>query len=424
MAIEIFVVGLGYVGLPLAVAFDNAGHRVTGYDISAKRLEQLACHYDATREISTEDLQASKVRFTGDAAEMATAQVIVVTVPTPVTHDKKPDLSALESACRAIGTYIQPGTTVVFESTVYPGVTEEFCGPIIAEASGLVWRKDFWLGYSPERINPGDRSHTIDKIVKIIAGDRPETTDLLDQVYGPVTSAGTYRAESIKVAEAAKVIENTQRDLNIALMNELSIIFDKLAISTPAVLAAAGTKWNFQPFRPGLVGGHCIGVDPYYLTHCAERLGYHPQVILAGRRTNDDVGARVADKALASLAEVGRLPVDSKIAVLGLTFKEDVPDTRNSLVFDVVARLKEAGADVAICDPVVEDGADFSGQGIRLVGLDEALTDCHLAIIAVGHRDFMNEAVAQKLGAVDILLDLQARFPALRYRTRGSYWAL
>ncbi len=424
MAIQICVVGLGYVGLPLAVALDRAGHQVVGYDISERRIDELRRRVDVTNELTANDLAAANLSFTSDPAAIADARVVIVTVPTPVTPDKRPDLSPLESACRTIGAHIRRGTTVVFESTVYPGVTEDICGPLIAQTSGLRWGHEFFLGYSPERINPGDRTHTIDKIVKIISGDSPETLSLLADVYGPITEAGLHRAESIKVAEAAKVIENTQRDLNIALMNELSIIFERLGIHTQSVLEAAGTKWNFIPFRPGLVGGHCIGVDPYYLTHAAEQLGYHPQVILAGRRVNDGASARIAERALALLGASGRPAHEAKVAILGLTFKENVPDIRNSLVFDIIDRLRAAGVTLSIADPMVKDPATLSKLGVVLDDPATATEGANLVIAAVAHDEFRRGGLLDSLAPGTILLDLKSAFPELKHRSDLTYWAM
>lgn len=424
MSLKICVMGLGYVGLPLAIALDRAGHRVVGYDISTPRLKQLSQFFDATNELTADELRASGMTFTGDAGKIREAEVVIVTVPTPVTDDKVPDLRPLESACELIGKNLGPGATIVFESTVYPGVTEDHCGPIIAKVSGLAWRKDFFLGYSPERINPGDKTHTIDKIVKVISGDTPRTVALLEKVYGPITRAGLHVAESIKVAEAAKVIENTQRDLNIALMNELSIIFEKLDIRTDAVLEAAGTKWNFLPFKPGLVGGHCIGVDPYYLTSCAEKLGYHPEVILAGRRVNDAASRRVADKALELLAAAGIEPANAKVAILGLTFKENVPDIRNSLVFDIISRLRGAGVSIAVYDPVVDQSTDFSSYGFTLTGIDAAIEGAEVVVAAVAHDSFAEDDIVGRLPQKVFFLDIKSRFPQLRSRSGVTYWAL
>ena len=424
MSLKICVMGLGYVGLPLAVALDRAGHRVIGFDISAARLRQLSQFFDATNEITADELRTSGMTFSGDAAKIGEAEVVIVTVPTPVTDDKVPDLRPLESACRLIGENLRPGATIVFESTVYPGVTEDYCGPIIAQVSGLTWREGFFLGYSPERINPGDKTHTIDKIVKVVSGDTPQTISLLEKVYGPITRAGLHVAESIKVAEAAKVIENTQRDLNIALMNELSIIFEKLGIRTDAVLEAAGTKWNFLPFRPGLVGGHCIGVDPYYLTSCAEKLGYHPEVILAGRRVNDAASRRVAEKVLQCLAAGGIEAKDAKVAILGLTFKENVPDIRNSLVFDIVSRLRAAGVSIAVHDPVVDQSTDLSGYGIALTDIGSAFDGAHVVVAAVAHDSFAKDDIVGRLPEKVFFLDIKSKFPELRSRGGVSYWAL
>ena len=336
---KIAVIGLGYVGLPLAVLLDTK-FNVIGYDINTERVKELRKGFDRTGEISSERLKSCSIEFTDDPGKISEAKVIIVTVPTPIDEHKIPDLGPVKAATRTVGRYMQKGSIVVYESTVYPGVTEEECVPVLEEESGLKWKKDFHVGYSPERVNPGDREHTIDKIVKVVAGDTPEITEFLAQLYGSVITAGVHKAPDIKTAEAAKVIENTQRDLNIALMNELSIIFDKMGIDTKAVLEAAGTKWNFLRFDPGLVGGHCIGVDPYYLTFKAQAVGYHPEVILAGRRINDYMGKFVAENTVKKLIKAGKAVKGSKVLILGITFKENISDIRNSKVIDIYNELK------------------------------------------------------------------------------------
>lgn len=377
------VVGLGYVGLPLAVAL--ARHfAVIGFDVSEARITGLRGGKDATREVEDAAMAATTAVFTADAADLAGADVIIVAVPTPVDNHKTPDLGPLVRACRTVGAALTPGTIVVFESTVYPGVTEEECVPILERESGLVFGRDFSVGYSPERINPGDKVHTLETVVKIVAGSDAPTRDLLAEIYGAVVRAGVHKAPSIKVAEAAKVIENTQRDINIALMNEFSMIFHNLGIDTLDVLAAAGTKWNFLPFRPGLVGGHCIGVDPYYLTYKAEETGYQPQVILAGRRINDAMGEHVARAAVKLLIRAGRRVKDARIAVLGLTFKENVPDLRNSKVMDIVTELADYGAEILVHDPLADAEEARREYGVELVRLED-LVNLDALVLAVGH---------------------------------------
>src|SRR3954466_9680458 len=339
------VVGLGYVGLPVAVAFGRERPTI-GYDLSKKRIENLRHHVDATGEVSTADLmEARELRATSHPGELEQADVVIVAVPTPINAARQPDLSPLESASETVGRYMKRGAIVVYESTVYPGATEEVCVPILEKASGMRWKQDFHVGYSPERINPGDREHTFTRILKIVSGDDAETLEQVAALYASVVKAGVHRASSIRVAEAAKVIENTQRDLNIAFVNELAIIFERMGLDTLEVLKAAGTKWNFLPFRPGLVGGHCIGVDPYYLTHKAELMGYHPEVILAGRRINDSMGSHIARKAVQQMIHAGRNIKGARVNVLGPTFKEDVPDIRNSKELDIIRELPELGGE-------------------------------------------------------------------------------
>jgi UDP-N-acetyl-D-galactosamine dehydrogenase len=350
----IAVVGLGYVGLPLAVEFGKK-FRTIGFDLSVEKIESYKRFIDPTGEVSGEDLKAATMLEVGtNPAALKEADFVIVAVPTPVDDAHQPDFSPLVGSSKAVGQNLKQGAIVVFESTVYPGATEEVCIPIIERESGKTWKKDFFVGYSPERINPGDKERTVTKIVKVVSGDTSETLATVKEIYGSIITAGVYPASNIKVAEAAKVIENTQRDLNIALMNELAIIFDKIGIDTLEVLQAAGTKWNFLPFRPGLVGGHCIGVDPYYLTHKAQKLGYHPEVILAGRRINDGMGKFIAEKTIKQLIRRGHPVKDCPIIVLGLTFKEDCPDLRNSRVIDVIRELESYGAKVIVHDPVAD----------------------------------------------------------------------
>src|SRR3954468_155139 len=364
------VVGLGYVGLPVAVEFGRRRPTV-GYDVSRKKVASLRHFIDTTGEVTPEQLQqADKLRITDDPALLAEADFIIVAVPTPVNAARQPDFSPLEGASRTVGEHMKPGAIVIYESTVYPGATEEVCVPILEKHSGMRWRQDFHVGYSPERINPGDQEHCFTKIRKVVSGDDAETLEKVAELYASVVSAGVHRAASIRVAEAAKVIENTRRDLNIALVNELAIIFDRLGIDTLEVLKAAGTKWNFLPFRPGLVGGHCIGVDPYYLTHKAELAGYHPEVILAGRRINDGMGKYVADQTVKHLVRNGWQVKDAPIVVLGLTFKEDCPDLRNSRVIDVIRELQSYGAAVHVHDPVASNEEALHEYGVRLASWD------------------------------------------------------
>ena len=421
------VVGLGYVGLPLAVEFGKK-FRTVGYDLSAEKVASYRRHVDPTGEISSEELRSStQLAVTTDPKDLAAADIIIVAVPTPIDAARQPDFSPLVSSSTTVGKHMKRGAIVVYESTVYPGATEEVCIPILEKNSGMKWLKDFNVGYSPERINPGDKEHTLTRITKVVSGDTPQTLEKVAAVYGAVVKAGVFRASSIKVAEAAKVIENTQRDLNIALMNELSIIFRKIGIDTLEVLQAAGTKWNFLPFRPGLVGGHCIGVDPYYLTHKAEMLGYHPEVILAGRRINDDMGKFIAEQTVKELIRSGHAVKGAKVSVLGLTFKEDVPDLRNSKVVDVINELKAFGIEVFVHDPVpLAEEADHE-YGIELVSWDD-LPRADAIVAAVAHKQFVGLSVAQlatKLAPRGCFMDVKARFDASALQAAGfSVWRL
>lgn len=378
--VHITVTGLGYVGLPLALAFARR-YPVIGYDVKTTRIAELQRGHDRNREADPSDLQASSANWTSDPAQLAQGNVHIVTVPTPVDNAKRPDFRPLLTASETIGQILQPGAVVVYESTVYPGATEEVCVPVLERVSGLRLNHDFLCGYSPERINPGDRIHTLTRICKVVAGSTPETTGFLAQLYGSIIESGTFPASSIRVAEAAKVIENTQRDLNIALMNELSLIFHRLGIDTLEVLEAAGTKWNFLPFRPGLVGGHCIGVDPYYLTHKAQELGYQPEVILAGRRINDSMALYAAQECIRLLIQHDRPVKGARIAVLGATFKENCPDTRNSKVFDLVRELQRYGTEVLLADPFAQDSS------IPLVPI-QSIHQVDAIIAAVAHDEF------------------------------------
>jgi UDP-N-acetyl-D-glucosamine/UDP-N-acetyl-D-galactosamine dehydrogenase len=380
------IVGLGYVGLPLAVAFGKQ-QPIIGFDLKAERITELRSGQDSTDEVLPEDLAASNIDYTDNPADLGKADFIIVAVPTPIDSAKQPDLSCLTSASQMIGEHLSKGAIIVFESTVYPGVTEEVCVPVLEKASGLKYGADFKVGYSPERINPGDKEHTLERIVKIVSAMDAESLDIVAQVYETVCLAGVYRAPNIKTAEAAKVIENIQRDLNIALINELAVIFRRLGLDTLDVLKAAGTKWNFLPFRPGLVGGHCIGVDPYYLTHKAEAAGYHPQVILAGRRINDGMGKYLAEQTVKMMIHQELNVRQSRVAVLGITFKENVPDLRNSRVVDVIDELREYGVDVRVHDPLACSDEAEREYGIRLSSLDD-LKGSDAVIIAVPHETY------------------------------------
>jgi UDP-N-acetyl-D-galactosamine dehydrogenase len=409
----IAVIGLGYVGLPLAAEFGK--HRpVIGFDISAARIAELAAGHDRTRELSSEELaEAGHLRLTSDAADLAEAGIFIVTVPTPIDAHKRPDLTPLLRATETVGGAMRKGAIVIYESTVYPGATEEDCVPLLEKLSGLTYNVDFFCGYSPERINPGDKAHRLTNILKVTSGSTPEAADAIDALYAQIIAAGTYKAESIRVAEAAKVIENTQRDLNIALVNELAIIFDRMGIDTEAVLKAAGTKWNFLPFRPGLVGGHCIGVDPYYLTHKAEALGYHPDVILAGRRINDGMGAYAAQAMVKAMLRRRIHVGGARILVLGLTFKENCPDLRNTRVVDVVSELRDYGAEVDVHDPLVDAGEARHEYGLDLVAEPErGVYDG--VILAVAHEAFRaaGAAAIRGYGREDsVFFDLKSVFP-------------
>jgi len=389
---HIAIIGLGYVGLPLAVEFGKQ-YNTTGYDIRGARVDELRRGHDSTRECSPEELaSAPKLRYTDALADIAACNVYIVTVPTPIDSAKRPDLTPLVKASEAIGSVLKKGDVVVYESTVYPGCTEEVCVPLLEKTSGLVYNRDFHCGYSPERINPGDKLHRVTSILKVTSGSTPETADFVNALYASIITAGTHKASSIRVAEAAKVIENTQRDVNIALINELALIFNKLGIDTLEVLEAAGTKWNFLPFRPGLVGGHCISVDPYYLTHKAQEIGYHPEVILAGRRINDGMGAHVAAQVVRLMARNGINPVGARVLVLGLAFKENCPDLRNTRVVDIIAELADFQAKVDVYDPWVDATEAQHEYGITPIS-DLNAGEYDAIVLAVGHAEFA------KLGA-------------------------
>ena len=389
---KLAIIGLGYVGLPLAVEFGKR-YDTVGFDINRARIEELRGGRDSTLEVNSEELaEAGRLRFSSELADIADRNVYIVTVPTPIDSAKRPDLTPLVRASEALSKVLKRGDTVVYESTVYPGCTEEVCVPILEKGSGLVFNRDFFAGYSPERINPGDKQHRVTSILKVTSGSTPEAADFVDRLYGSIITAGTHKASSLKVAEAAKVIENTQRDLNIALVNDLSILFNKLGIDTLEVLQAAGTKWNFLPFRPGLVGGHCIGVDPYYLTHKAQEVGHHPDVILAGRRTNDGMGVYVANEVIRLMVRKGINPVRARVLVLGLAFKENCPDLRNTRVVDIVHALHAYNAQVDVHDPWIN--ADEAKHEYALSPVASPVPgDYDAVIVAVGHRQFIELGV-------------------------------
>ncbi len=424
---KIAVVGLGYVGLPLAVHLSEH-FDILGYDLKAERIEELRSGHDRTLEVSDADLANAKIQYSDNPEDISQCRLIIIAVPTPIDAYRIPDLTPLKGASETVGKHMVEGSCAVFESTVYPGATEEVCVPIMERESGLKYGSDFTAGYSPERINPGDKTHTIETITKIISGSDQETLTLLSQVYGKVVRAGLHHASSIKVAEAAKVIENTQRDLNIALMNELAMIFDKIGIDTTEVLEAAGTKWNFLPFRPGLVGGHCIGVDPYYLTFKAESLGYHPDMILAGRRINDGMGKYIVERAIKMFIKSGKSVRNSKIAVLGITFKEDVPDLRNTRVVDIIAELEEYGVNALVHDPLADAKEAKKYYGIELQPM-EKLVGVDAVILCVLH-DVYKEMGLLKISRLcttgsSIVVDVKGGFsPAEAEKMNIMYWRL
>lgn len=421
---KIAVIGLGYVGLPLAVALAKAHGHVLGFDINESRVAALRQGFDHTGEIDKETLHKSQLVYSTNKHDMASANFFIVTVPTPIDEHKNPDLTPLRKASETIGLCLKKGDIVVYESTVYPGVTEEFCGPILEMGSGLKCGVDFTLGYSPERINPGDKSHTVEKIIKVVAGQDAATLERVSAVYEAAIVAGVHRAPSIRVAEAAKVIENTQRDVNIALMNELALIFERMNLRTQDVLEAARTKWNFLPFSPGLVGGHCIGVDPYYLTQKAQQLGYHPEVILAGRRLNDGMGQFIAQKTVKLMIAAG-LPIKgARVGVLGLTFKENVPDLRNSRVPDIIHELKDFGIKVMVHDPIAS--ADEAMREYRVELEDfEKLTNLDAIILAVGHEAYRkSETIISRLKSSAVLIDVKSLFEPSIVSSSQTYWSL
>ena len=421
------VVGLGYVGLPLAVEFGKKMQTV-GFDLSTDKIESYKRHCDPTGEVSDADLKAAaQLQVTTDPSALKVCDFIIVAVPTPVDEAHQPDFSPLVGSSTSVGKHMKKGAIVVYESTVYPGATEEICIPILEQQSGMQWKRDFHVGYSPERINPGDKEHTLTTILKVVSGDDADTLEKVAQLYESVIRAGVHRASSIKVAEAAKVIENTQRDLNIALMNELSLIFHKLGIDTLEVLQAAGTKWNFLPFRPGLVGGHCIGVDPYYLTHKADMLGYHPQVILAGRRINDGMGKFIAEQTVKEMIAAGSHVKGAKVSVLGLTFKENCPDLRNSRVIDVIHELISYGIQVHVHDPVPDQQEATHEYGVTLESWEQ-LPQSDAIVVAVSHKEFMARPLAEyqaKLSSTGVLVDVKAVFDPKTVAAAGiPFWRL
>lgn len=415
------VVGLGYVGLPLALAFGRTNIKTIGYRRSKDKIEELKKGFDASGEVSEEEIKSSKLLLTSEENDLSQANFFIVAVPTPVTKSNQPDMSMVENATQTVGKHLKPGGIVVYESTVYPGATEEDCVPILEQESGLKWKKDFFVGYSPERINPGDKEHSLEKVVKVVSGDTPESTKKIAEVYGTVCKAGVHVAPNIKTAEAAKVIENTQRDLNIALINELSLIFHRIGIDTNDVLAAAGTKWNFLNFKPGLVGGHCIGVDPFYLVHKAEEVGYHPQVITAGRRINDYIPEFVAEETIKGLIEAGKIIQKSKVLVMGLTFKENVKDYRNSKISVTIQKLKELGVEVFGYDPLLDE--EIIKKEFSIPSVTE-LSDIYDAIIiATAHNEFktMEEKIMSSTNSHPVIIDIKSVFPNLKNREGVIY---
>ena len=412
--VRVAVVGLGYVGLPLAVEFGKHFDTV-GFDINDERVAELAAGHDATLEVSAEELgEVERLSYTADAGQLADCDVYIVTVPTPIDSAKRPDLGALCGASRTVGGVLSAGNVVIYESTVYPGATELDCAPILEQVSGLKVNVDFYLGYSPERINPGDKEHRVGDILKVTSGSTPEAAEFIDSLYRTVIRAGTYKASSIQVAEAAKVIENTQRDVNIALVNELALIFNRLGLDTVEVLEAAGTKWNFLPFRPGLVGGHCIGVDPYYLTHRAQEIGYHPAMILAGRRINDNMGVFVASQIVRLMVKKGIHMPDSRILVMGITFKENCPDVRNTRVVDVIDELRDYGADVEIYDPWADPEVVREEYGLEITPTCPEPGRYDAVVLAVAHREFMAMSAEEISGLgkpTHVIYDIKSVLP-------------
>jgi UDP-N-acetyl-D-galactosamine dehydrogenase len=421
---HIAIIGLGYVGLPLAEVFDRR-YNVIGFDINSRRVQELKEGYDRTMEVDSDILKKCKIDFTDNPEEISKAKVIIVTVPTPVDQYNIPDLTPILDATKTVGKYMKKGAIVVYESTVYPGLTEEECIPVLEKESRLRWKHDFNVGYSPERVNPGDKLHTVDKIKKVVAGDTDETLNFLAELYGNVISAGIHKASSIKVAEAAKVIENTQRDINIALMNELSLIFDKIGISTKDVLDAASTKWNFLKFEPGLVGGHCIGVDPYYLTFKAQALGHHPEVILSGRRINDNMGKFIAEKTVKKLIKAEKTVKNAKVLIMGLTFKENISDIRNTKVIDIIKELEEFGIKTYIYDPKAYKDEVKHEYGVDLIDDFYQFKPYDAVIIAVKHKEFIDLGIPTIASLMEkpVLIDVKGIFNNLPKKDI-IYWTL
>ncbi|MEH2107246.1 nucleotide sugar dehydrogenase [Nostoc sp.] len=426
MSNRIAVIGLGYVGLPVALAFAKRFPHTIGFDINLEKIKSLKQGSDRTGQIPTDELINSSLIITSDLYDLVDTNFFVIAVPTPVDRNHNPDLTLLIKASELVGKVLQPGAIVVYESTVYPGVTEDICGSTLAKVSGLKLGVDFKLGYSPERINPGDKAHTLEKIVKVVAGEDAETLERIASIYTAIIDAGVYRTSSIKVAEAAKVIENTQRDLNIALMNELALICDRIGIRTHDVLAAANTKWNFLPFTPGLVGGHCIGVDPYYLTTKAEELGYHPEVILAGRRINDSMGTYLGQRFIKLLVEANLSIKEARVGILGLTFKENVPDIRNSRIPDIVAELQQFGIEPLLHDPLVDPDEAQQEYGIHLVDWHN-LSDLDGVILAVSHQAYLDMPCEQLFNCLrpgGVLMDIKSIFSQATLPPHIHYWSL
>ncbi len=423
---RIAVIGLGYVGLPVALAFAKKFPNTIGFDISVEKVKALRQGIERTGEASISGLKSSSLQITSDLDNLAETSFFVVAVPTPIDHNHRPDLTFLIKASEIVGKVLKPGAVVVYESTVYPGVTEDICGPVLARVSGLQQGIDFKLGYSPERINPGDKAHTLEKIVKVVAGEDAETLERVASVYATIVDAGVYRAPSIKVAEAAKVIENTQRDLNVALMNELALICDRLGLRTRDILAAANTKWNFLPFTPGLVGGHCIGVDPYYLTAKAEEVGYHPQVILAGRRINDSMGTYLGQRLVKLLAQANLRVKGARVGILGLTFKENVSDVRNSRVPDIVAELRQFGIESLVHDPLADIHEAQQEYGIQLVDWQD-MSNLDAVVLAVSHQAYLDMARDRLLACVHsggVVMDIKSILDPAIVPPNITYWSL
>ena len=425
--INIAIIGLGYVGLPLAIEFGRK-YNVIGYDYDKTRVSELNNQYDRTKEVEEKKLQdLKKMSITSNVNEISNSNIYIITVPTPVDRNNKPNLNPIISASKTIGKYLKKNDIVIYESTVFPGCTEQICVPILEKKSNLKYNLDFFCGYSPERINPGDKNYTLTKITKVVSGSNSKTLDIVDKLYSSIIKAGTYRASTIQVAEAAKVIENTQRDVNIALVNELALIFDKLDINTDEVLTAAGTKWNFLPFKPGLVGGHCIGVDPYYLTHKAIEVGHHPEIILAGRKINDGMGDYIAEKTISELTKAGISPINANITILGLSFKENCPDLRNTKVISIIERLKHYSCNVNITDSCVVPKDAKDTYGIELQEIDN-ITNQDAIIIAVAHNSYKNlslEFWEKVLNENGLIIDIKSIFKEKNsILNRFKYWSL